>query len=141
MTHCSEMGDDKNTPTAPKRICLPKLSAQAQSLGFSMKKASFGVCSPWKCTYKYKSDVDLIHNIFWISGLRIKKIIIGCQLLLLCKIATKIKRLEARVKKHMLHGKPGLKNLYLWHFDTSWMIPLNFVHFKNTPSCSIKMQR
>jgi hypothetical protein len=39
----------KNTPNAPHFICpncLPKLSAQAQKFGISMKKASLGVCNP-----------------------------------------------------------------------------------------------
>ena len=42
LTHCTKMGADKlaeNTTNAPKsEIYLPKLSAQAQKFGISLKK-------------------------------------------------------------------------------------------------------
>ena len=39
------------------KIYLPKLSAQAQKFGISMKKASLGVRSPWYRTLRAKGDL------------------------------------------------------------------------------------
>ena len=55
---CTKMGADKSAKDTPKcpKLYLPKLSAQAKSLGFGWKKASLGVHSP--CIRARKSPLS-----------------------------------------------------------------------------------